>query len=118
MESKRNKFGNWLRNSITARMLVVGFLLVVLLIPLQFVQTLINERAMRQAEVVQEINQKWGNEVLLSGPILKIPYNTYKEERVFIEKTKTYQTTIETVVKTAYLLPDKLLIYAEANSKK
>lgn len=118
METKRNKFGNWLRNSITARMLVVGFLLLVLLIPLEYVQSLINERALRQAEVVQEINEKWGNEVVLSGPILKVPYKTYKEERIFIQETKTYQTVTETIVKTAYLLPDDLLIDAEANSKK
>lgn len=110
MEQKRSKFGNWLRNSITARMLVVGFLLLVLLIPLQFVKMLISERAYRQTEVIREINSKWGNEVLLSGPILKVPYKTYKEERIYNEKTKTFQTNTETIVKTAYLLPDSLQI--------
>ena len=76
MIQQKSKFSNWLRNSITARMLIVGFLLLVLLIPLQFVKSLIQERAYRQKEVINEINQKWGNEVVLSGPILKIPYRT------------------------------------------
>ncbi len=58
MEQKRGKFGNWMRNSITARMLVVGFLLIVLLIPLEFVKSLITERSFRQNEVVKEINSK------------------------------------------------------------
>ncbi|MCW8980900.1 MAG: cell envelope integrity protein CreD [Altibacter sp.] len=117
MEQKRNKFGNWLRNSITARMLIVGFLLLILLIPLEFVKSLIAERSFRQAEVVREINSKWGNEVLLSGPVLKVPYKTYKEEKVFIEKTKTYETKTEVIVKNAYLLPDLLHIASTVDSK-
>ena len=115
MEHKRNRFGNWLRNSITARMLVVGFLLLILLIPLEFVKSLIYERASRQTEVVREINSKWGNEVVLSGPVLKIPYKTVKEEKIFDEKSKTYQTRTETILKTAYLLPDQLSIASDVD---
>ena len=48
MEQNKNKFSNWIRNSITARMLVVGVLLLVLLIPLSFVKDLITERSYRQ----------------------------------------------------------------------
>ncbi len=117
MEQKRSKFGNWLRNSITARMLIVGFLLIVLLIPLEFVKSLINERAYRQTEVIQDINGKWGNEVLLSGPILKIPYKTYKEEKIYNEKTKSYQVKTEVLYKNAYLLPDSMFIDANVDSK-
>ena len=90
MKQTRSKFGNWFRNSITARMLIVGFLLLVLLIPLQFVKSLIQERALRQSEVVNEINEKWGNDVILSGPIIKIPYKTCGKpmnlgNRIFLE---------------------------------
>ena len=120
MEQKRSKIGNWIRNSITARMLVVGFLLLILLIPLEFVKSLIAERSYRQQEVIQEINSKWGNEVVLSGPVLKIPYKTYKEEKIYNDKTKSFQTKTETIIKTAYLLPDSLEIasnveYTERN---
>ncbi len=118
MEQKRSKFGNWMRNSITARMLVVGFLLLVLLIPLQFVQMLISERSYRQEEVIREINSKWGNEVLLSGPILKIPYKTLVEQRTYDSNSKVMQTTAQTVVKNAYLLPDSLNIDASVESLK
>ena len=117
MEAKKGRFTTWLRNSITARMLVVGFLLTVLLIPLEFVKSLIGERAQRQEEVVREINGKWGNEVLLSGPILKIPYRTYKEEKVYIEKTKSYEIKTEEILNHAYLFPDKLNINSKVTSK-
>ena len=117
MEAKKGRFTTWLRNSITARMLVVGFLLMVLLVPLEFVKSLIGERAQRQEEAVREINGKWGNEVLLSGPILKIPYRTYKEEKVYIEKTKSYEIKTEEILNHAYLFPDKLNINSKVTSK-
>lgn len=118
MESKKGKFTYWLKHSITARMLVVGFLLMVLLVPLEFVSDLITERALRQEEVVKEINSKWGNEVVLSGPILKIPYKTYKEEKVYIQKSKSYEIKTEEILNNAYLFPDILQIDSKAISKE
>jgi len=117
MEKTKNKVSNWLRNSITARMLIVGFLLVVLLIPLEFVKSLITERSLRQQGVVQDINSKWGNEVLLSGPILKVPYKYTIEEKVYDEKTKSSNTTTRTITKFAYVFPDSLDINSQVDSK-
>jgi len=117
MKQQRSKFANWLRNSITARMLVVGFLLLVLLIPLEFVKSLINERTYRQEEVVREINNKWGNEVVLSGPILMIPYKTFKEEKNYNEQTKSYYKSTKEVIRTAYFFPEKLKIESNVSSK-
>lgn len=117
MEQKKSRFSNWMRNSITARMLVVGFLLLVLLIPLEFVKSLINERANRQEEVVREINEKWGNEVLLSGPIVKIPYKVISEEKIFNEKSSSYFTKTNEILKYAYFFPEKLNINSQVDSK-
>ncbi|MCB0467497.1 MAG: cell envelope integrity protein CreD [Aequorivita sp.] len=117
MEQKKSKFSNWMRNSITARMLVVGFLLLVLLIPLEFVKSLINERAYRQEEVVREINEKRGNEVLLSGPILKIPYKVIFEEKIFNEKSNSYYTKTKESIENAYFFPDKLNIISQVDTK-
>ncbi len=117
MEQKKSRFRNWMRNSITARMLVVGFLLLVLLIPLEFVKSLINERAYRQEEVVREINQKWGNEVLLSGPIVKIPYKVISEEKIFNEKSNAYYTKTKETIENAYFFPDKLNITSNVDTK-
>ena len=90
MKNTKNRIGSWFRHSITAKMLAVGFLILVLLIPLGFVKDLIRERGFRQTEVIEEINTKWGKEVILNGPILKVPYLTYVEEKVFDDKTKTF----------------------------
>lgn len=116
-EQQPNKFGQWLKTSITARMLMVGGLILVLLIPLTYVNILIEERAFRQQDVVREINQKWGNEVILYGPILKLSYKTYSETSTFNEKTKTYLKETKTLINYAYIFPEKLDINASVKSK-
>ena len=114
---QQNKFGNWVKTSITARMLMVGFLVIILLIPLSFINTLIAERAYRQSDVVNEINEKWGENVLVYGPILKIPYKTYTETKTYNEKTKTFFTEIETHIKNAYIFPESLNADVNVDSK-
>ena len=58
METTKNKgFTNWIRTSITARMLMVGVIILVLLIPLVFIKDLIIERSFRQEDVVEEEHQ-------------------------------------------------------------
>ncbi|MDT0646344.1 cell envelope integrity protein CreD [Zunongwangia sp. F260] len=102
----------WLKNSITARMLMIGALILILLIPLLFVQDLIRERAIRQESVVSEINDKWGGEVLVYGPVLKIPYRTFREKSITNSQTKEVTTESFEEVKYAYFLPKELNIKA------
>nr|WP_299070354.1 cell envelope integrity protein CreD [uncultured Allomuricauda sp.] len=117
MSIQKQKIGNWFRNSISAKMLTVGFLILILLIPLGFIKDLIRERGFRQTEVIQEINSKWGTQVVLNGPILKIPYNVYVEEKVFDEKTKTYLKSQKAVRHTAYFFPWELNINSIVDTK-
>ncbi len=113
----QNKFSNWLKTSITARMLMVGFLIIILLIPLSYINSLIAERSFRQQDVVNEINDKWGNNVLVYGPMLKIPYNTYSETSTFNEQTKTYLKETKTNINYAYIFPESLHTTVDVNSK-
>ncbi|MGX1929703.1 cell envelope integrity protein CreD [Flagellimonas sp. 2504JD4-2] len=117
MTSQKQKIGNWFRNSISAKMLTVGFLILILLIPLGFVKDLIRERGFRQAEVIEEINTKWGNQVVLNGPILKVPYHVYVEEKVFDEKTKTFLTSQKPERHHAYFFPWELNIKSQVQTK-
>jgi inner membrane protein len=112
-----NKFGHWLKTSITARMLMVGLLIIVLLIPLSYIDSLIRERSYRQIDVVNEINGKWGNEVLVYGPILKLPYKTYTETSKYNEKTKVYTKETNTHLNYAYLFPETLQSNVDVKSK-
>ncbi|MDC6386411.1 cell envelope integrity protein CreD [Muricauda sp. SK9] len=113
----QKRIGNWLKNSISAKMITVGFLILILLVPLGFVDDLIRERGQRQQEVISEINSKWGEEVIINGPILKIPYHQYIEEKVFDEKTKTFLKTEKAVRHEAYFFPDELDINSNVTTQ-
>jgi inner membrane protein len=88
--------------SNTAKMIMVGILTLVLIIPLAFVQNLISERSLRQKEVVSETTEKWGESVYFYGPILKIPYKdpiTSKINNAYFfpeQLTNTSNTEIKT----------------------
>ncbi len=111
LQTKKNK------NSATIKMLMVGALIVVLMIPLTYIKFLIVERAERQKSVVTEINEKWGKEILLYGPILKIPYKTYKE--IIHDKGKKTETTeTEEQINYAFFFPELLDAKATVNPEK
>ncbi len=94
--------------SNTAKMMMVGFLTLVLLIPLFFVQDLIRERSKRKTEMVDEVTNLWGNDILFYGPALRIPYTSYENYSFTDVKTKT--TTIQKKATTnyAYFFPNEL----------
>ena len=94
--------------STTAKMLMVGFLTLVLLIPLFFVQDLIRERSQRKTQMVDEVTNLWGKDILFYGPILRIPYTSY--EAYNVTNPKTGITTIERKIITnyAYFFPNEL----------
>jgi len=94
--------------SNTAKMLMVGFLTLVLLIPLFFVQNLIDERSKRKVEMQDEVTNLWGKDILFYGPTLRVPYTSY--ENYNVTDTKTGTTTIQRKATTnyAYFFPDEL----------
>ena len=106
---QKKSFGQWIKTSLTVRMLMVGILILILLIPLVYIQNLIRERAIRQKEVVSEINQKWGNEVLLYGPILKVPYQIHNLKKTWNEETKSYTQEDVITIQYAYFFPNTLI---------
>ena len=92
METPEKQAPTSIFQSATARMIMVGFLSLFLLIPLEFVKNLITERSQRKQEVVDEVANLWGKDAQFYGPMLKIPYKTIVETEVEDEKTK--KTTI------------------------
>ncbi|HEU0136466.1 MAG TPA: inner membrane CreD family protein, partial [Flavobacterium sp.] len=94
--------------SNTARMIMVGLLVLVLLIPLEFVKSLIDERAGRQNEVISETTGKWGESVYFYGPMIKVPYKYYTETITVNERTKEAITQRTSHTEYAYFFPETL----------
>ena len=107
-QSQQTQESNSFFQSTTAKMMLVGFLALVLLIPLEFVKDLIRERSERKKEVVDEVAELWGKDIFFYGPILKIPYKSFEEYNVTNSKTNTTTIQRKASIKYAYFFPDKL----------
>lgn len=118
MEQQPNKFLHWLKTSSTAKMFMIGFLSFILLIPLFFIENLIRERSMRQQSVVNEISKQWGNEVVVYGPTLKIPYKVFSEKTIMDSKTKKVTTETIEKIRFGYFFPEELNINADINPEE
>ena len=53
---------------------IIGFLALVMMIPMLYVKNLILEREDRQKEAAREISSKWAGPQNIIGPIIGIPY--------------------------------------------
>lgn len=117
MESNSShRWNAWVRQSITVRLLAVGVIALLLLIPLQFATSLIAERANRQQEVIDRIHSSWGNGIGLQGPMLRVPYResvtTTRTDAVTGKETRE----IQWVTRYLYFFPDSLDIQAKAET--
>lgn len=92
---------HWVRYSATFRIVVVGILVLLFLIPIGMIKNLIYERESTKRAAVSEISQKWGEQQTIAGPILSIPYKKY----VVNEKGEQVGVT-----QYAHFLPETLLI--------
>ncbi|MBP6758384.1 MAG: cell envelope integrity protein CreD [Flavobacterium sp.] len=117
METPENHNETSFFQSNTAKMIMVGLLTFVLLIPLEFVKNLITERSQRQEEVIGEINDKWGGNVFLYGPILKVPYTYYEETVSINEKTKETVKQRKAYINYAYFFPEELKAKSNVTTK-
>ncbi|MCD4687900.1 MAG: cell envelope integrity protein CreD [Desulfuromonadaceae bacterium] len=76
------KTSQFIKRSMTLKIISVGILILLLLIPASMVKGLIRERQHRRDAVVQEISQKWGDSQTITGPFLTVPFKTfYKDDR-------------------------------------
>lgn len=83
--------------------MIIGFLVLILLIPASMIQELILERSNSHKEVVKDITGKWGGNQILSGPVLTVPYKVISEENNKITEVVSY----------AHFLPEKLDVAAK-----
>ena len=62
------------RNRIFFKGLIMGFLIIIMIIPTVFVNSIVQERKLRQLQIVREVSSKWSDAQTIAGPFLYIPY--------------------------------------------
>ena len=73
------------------KMIFIGIIIVVLLIPLVLIRGVVTERQERRYEAVYDVGSKWGGIQTITGPVLTIPYTTYyKDEKDVVRSRVAY----------------------------
>lgn len=98
------------KHAAVIKMLWIGFLVLVLLIPLAMIRGVLHERQSRRNVAVHEITSAWGDNQVVVGPVMVLPYRyrtkTWKDQ-VINGKTERVEVE-ETSVANAYFLPAEL----------
>jgi inner membrane protein len=92
----------WIQESITVKLFTIGFLVLILLIPSAWIQSIIEERKHRAGEVMNEVFSTWSGGQTLCGPVLVLPYK-HIEHVGTSEGKKTVEET-----RKAFFLPNTL----------
>ncbi len=73
-ETAFEKLNNAIRNSVSVKLISIGFLIAILLIPQSMIESLINDRQSNRYEAMREIYNSWARPLELNGPVLTIPF--------------------------------------------
>jgi len=93
----------------TMQLAMAGLLTLILMIPTAYIRDLVRERMERKKKVVHEIENRWGPDVLIYGPIMELPYREY-DTIVSAEGNKLRKSIRLKDSKTIYLLPNHLYV--------
>ncbi len=103
MQDSVERIANSIRSSQMLRLFLVGFLALLLHIPIAMIGRLVSERKERREAAVVEVSSKWGNAQVISGPALVVPY-THR----WTETSTSGQPITRTEDRNAIFLPERL----------
>src|SRR5215510_15426954 len=109
------------RHSTIIKLLGVGALVLVLLIPLAMITGVLSERLRRRNEAVTDITSSGGREQNVIGPVLGIPYQYTAKvvKEVAAPDGKMERREVEeTAIANAYFLPETLNISGNMQTQK
>lgn len=102
------KTGEFIRHSATVKVISIGVLVLLLLIPMSMISSPMREREYRRDDVVQEINEKWGNSQTITGPFFTVPYKSfYRDDKDALKYTLRY----------LHILPEHVDIQGEIDTQ-
>ncbi len=100
-----------LPSSQLLRLLLTGFLILLLQIPMMMVRDVIPERQAEQQNAIQGIDRSWGESQIIEGPRLVVPC-----EHSWVEK-RLSKDVILSEIRYAHFLPETLDIRGELKSE-
>lgn len=71
-------------NRLLLKLLIIGLLSLLLLIPQQFIMKLISERYETSSEAEREVSQLWSKPQRITGPVIRIPARSSNDNDVYL----------------------------------
>ena len=107
--STLQKVNHFIRESITLKLLGIGILALIMLIPSALVQDVIRERQNLRDSAIRTTAQQWGLEQTVASPVLQVPYTRIQ----VLSDGKT-----ETSRGYAYFLPSELELDSDVSTER
>jgi inner membrane protein len=111
MDKEKTPFFRNFTKSYTFKVLLLMALVLLLLIPLNMIRALVNERGYTAASAESDIMEAWGKQLIAAGPVVTIPGIRTEEVRTRTEKEGEKIEIIKTPF-TLVISPQKLDINA------
>ena len=89
-ETAFERINNAIKNSVSVKLLSIGFLIAILLIPQSMIKSLINDREANQYMAVNEVSESWAAPLELTGPVLTVPFEVLRKAEDKVYRTKKY----------------------------
>jgi len=109
---RKGVFWEWFNNSHFMKILLIGFLVLLLQIPIYQIRGVIEEREQTREEAVQEVTAKWGRSQSLIGPSIIVPYINRS-----YQSSNSRQRQFEPNIEYATFLPEELKISGRLDSQ-
>lgn len=106
-KNHQSRLGQAIKSSVTLKLVSIFILMLLLLIPLSFVKSLIQERQELRQSAITEVSSKWADGQEIYGPILTIP----------ISKKVVIEDEMKTIRNEVHILPSDLNVKGEVIPK-
>ena len=101
-----------IRYSRLLRVMLIGFLVLLLQIPIFMIEGLIGDRTATRNQAVEDVTGKWGKEQTVLGPVIVVPYTVR-----WTEEEKSGKQKVQIAVRSASFLPENLQIDGKIDSE-
>ncbi|MDA0339760.1 MAG: inner membrane CreD family protein [Proteobacteria bacterium] len=96
------------QHALGLKVILVGVLTILSIIPLEILDSLVYERSSRRMEVEAELAKSWGREQTISGPFLVIPYTMPMHMQGRYEDDGTTRHQLRETTRMLVVAPDTL----------
>jgi inner membrane protein len=106
MKIEINDNKKW-QHSLTIKMMLLAFLGLFLLIPLEMIKSIIRERQKNSEDVKKEISAQWAGQQIITGPVLNVPIRVFPS----LKDAEPYLSVF-------HIMPESLKVIGDIQTEK